>query len=94
MVSSFRWRSWSDHPAIGIHWQRTLSHSLRHGLQLVLGQGEDHGYGLKLCDHEQWIRVRGMHHISRIDQPQADASAFRCGNVTVAKVEFALSTSA
>ena len=53
----------------------------------VFGDIEDHRDGLQLRDDRQAVRVRRMHHVALIDQPQSDAAGQRRRDVRVNQLE-------
>ena len=57
------------------------------GRKVVFRQGEDDRDRLQLGDDQHGIGVGGMHDISRIDQPQADAATYRSGDMAIEKIQ-------
>jgi len=53
----------------------------------VFGQREDDGDGLHLGDDDEPVRVRGVHHIARVHEPEPGAAADRGRDARVREVQ-------
>ena len=64
-----------------------LAEAVAHRVELVLGQREDDRDGLHLRDDDEPVRVRGVNHVARVDEPEPDAAADRRRDARVREVE-------
>ncbi len=52
-----------------------LAEAVAHRVELVLGQREDDGDGLNLREDDEPVRVRGVHHVAGVHEPEPGAAA-------------------
>src|SRR5664280_239099 len=64
-----------------------LAEAVAHCVELILGQREDDGDGLHLREDDEPVRVRGVHHVARVHEPEPGAAADRGRDARIREVE-------
>ena len=70
-----------------LHGKFAVRHLVADAWQFVLGQVEEHRHGIKLRDHDDAARIRGVHHIARIDQTHARDPVDRRGDARIVEIQ-------
>src|SRR6266851_2274356 len=67
--------------------RRSGAHLFHYRRQIVLCQGENYRYRLQLGDHDDAVRVTGLHVIARVDLTQPDPAGHRRNDAAIGEVE-------